>query len=923
MGKLIPRAIPTIYGGVTRQPHSVRRPNQVEEGKNALFSVVTGGFEKRPGTQHVAQMTTLDNTTEYRVHPIDRDSSEQYFVLLDPNGEIYVIDTIDGSFKTVTIGDSTRYFLVEATNIDATGLLDTVSLSDAQSFGFDANDAYRIFHDDTQFDWEFKCTDGAIVFDIEGSADGIVWNDIATGKTGTSGSFSTTVDAVAAGDHNYIRVEVTTAAGTADDHLTLYATFKDKTYLYLDVDGPEDYSLTTVADYTFIVNRNHVARLAEADIGTVTDVARSTVVGTPPAGLPAPTATGNIYKVIDDNNEFTSYYVIDDTVEGVYVEYPDPNAHNAFDQSSLPHQLLREADGSFTFSASNYLARGAGDELLTPAPKFIGETVSDVVFFRERLGFLAGESIYLSRTGFPFSMWPEKAITQLDTDPVEREARATDVNILKFATVFRKLLFCTGERAQWELTALEKFTPTTAAFDRATAYPASPVAPPQPMGDVLYFPSSGQSFTTIYEYFFDESQLSNTAADVTKHVIDYVPNDVLQMAADAQTGTLFALSTGAQNKLYVYRTFFDGTEKIQSSWAEYVFGATEADAFIHGISVFSGFLVMLIERGDGFIYVEQTPIDREASNAAMGYIPLVDQRQIVTGTYVSAHECTYWDPTWSHSDDAEVVLGPNFTGDDIGRRMTLFYPPQKRLVLVSVAAGETLVVDDGTTSQTYTAHATTTTTANREFSISGSDAADAGELVTCINDATDGHPTISATDLGAGIVRLDVDDPCDGLLSAPTGTAIDNATISVTDTDQRVAARGEHDDDQAYIGRVYTLTVELSKQYMREDGDSPAILDGRLQIRDITFSHENTGYYKVAVTPLQRTVDNYEFTGRTIGETENQIGSAPIDDRGTFMALVNSNGETVKIEVINDTPFPSVITAATWRGFFNEITRQG
>jgi hypothetical protein len=885
--------------------------------------VVTGGFEKRPGTQFLSQQTSLDNTTEYRVHPIDRDSSEQYFVLLDPKGEIHVIDSIDGSAKTVNIGDSVRYFLVEAIKCDATGVMDTSALVNAQGFGWDSSDRYQIMHADTQFDWEFKLSDAATTFKIEGSADGSVWNDIATGKTGASGSFSTTVDAVATGDHNYIRVNITVAAGTAADTLTLWATFKDKTYLFLNADGPEDYSLTTVADYTFIVNRNHVVRLAEADSGTVTDVARDTIVGTPPAGLPAPTATGDIYKVIDDQNEFTAYYVIDDTVEGVYVEYPDPNAHNAFDQSSMPHQLLREADGTFTFSASSYTARAAGDELLTPAPKFVGETVSDVVFFRERLGFLASESIYLSRTGLPFNMWPEKAITQLDTDPIEREARATDVNILKFATVFRKLLFVTGERAQWELTALEKFTPSTAAFDKATSYPASPVASPQAMGDVLYFPSSGQTFTTIYEYFFDESQLSNTAADVTKHVIDYVPNDILQMATDTQTGTLFALSTGAQHKLYVYRTFFDGNDKIQSSWAEYTFGASESEAFIHGIAVFSGFLVMLVERNDGFIYLEQMPIDREAANAAMGYIPLMEQREIVTGTYVSAHDCTYWEPTWNHNDDCEVVLGPNFSGDDIGRRMTLIYPGQKRLVLASVVAGETLIISDGTTSQTYTAHATTTDTTAREFDISGNDAADAGELVTCINDATDGHPTISATDLGAGIIRLDVDDPCDGTISASTGTAIDNLTITETDTDNRIAARGQHDDAQAYVGRQYTLTVELSKQYMREDADSPAILDGRLQLRDITFSHEDTGYYKVRVTPIQRTALDYEFTGRTIGDNQNQIGAAPIDDRGTFTSLVNSDGETAKIEVINDTPFPSVITAATWRGFFNEITRQG
>jgi hypothetical protein len=53
----------------------------------------------------------------------------------------------------------------------------------------------------------------------------------------------------------------------------------------------------------------------------------------------------------------------------------------------------------------------------------------------------------------------------------------------------------------------------------------------------------------------------------------------------------------------------------------------------------------------------------------------------------------------------------------------------------------------------FTAHASTTTVANREFSISGNDTADAAELVTCINDATYGVPGVFATS-AAGVVTL-------------------------------------------------------------------------------------------------------------------------------------------------------------------------
>ena len=58
----------------------------------------------------------------------------------------------------------------------------------------------------------------------------------------------------------------------------------------------------------------------------------------------------------------------------------------------------------------------------------------------------------------------------------------------------------------------------------------------------------------------------------------------------------------------------------------------------------------------------------------------------------------------------------------------------------------------------FTAHATVTTPANREFSISGNDTADAAELVICINDAAYGVPGVTASN-AAGAVTLIATDP--------------------------------------------------------------------------------------------------------------------------------------------------------------------
>lgn len=900
MGKLAEQTIPTLFGGVSRQPASVRRVNQVETADNTLMSVVTGGFEKRPASQLIDKLSYIDADKEYRVHPVDRDPTNQLFFAINSEG-IQAINTITGAEIDVATGDSTRYFLIEQENINSTGIV--------QLDGADMSLQLQPDSTETTFAWDFALSDTGTVFKIEGSADGVTWNDIATGKTGASGTFNTTIGAVATDDHNYIRVNITTGAAAADDTITLKATFKDLTYL-LGAD-PEDFQVATVADTSFVTNRTVKTRMAEADSGTITSTVQKF------ADLPSPTGSGNIHRVEGtDADGFGTYFVIDDATNSVWDEHVDPTAHNSFDASSLPHTITRQTDGTFIFAAAAWEDRRAGDEDITEEPAFIGKEIQDVAFFRNRLTFLADEEVYTSQSGSVFDMWPEKATEVLDTDPISRAATTSDINILKFAAVFRKTLFLTSSAAQFELNSESKFTPETAVLDLVTTYAASPIAKPKAMQDSLYFAAkSAETAAIIYEYFTDEITLTSKAAEITKHVVNYIPSDVLQIASDPATNTLYILSTGEQNSLYVYRTFFDGTEKLQSSWARYTYGSTEADAYIHGMAVFSGYLVLMIERDDGAIYLEQAPVETEDADADLGFIPLLDQREVVTGTYDSGNDVTSWDLTFEHKDDAQVITGPAFT--EPGYDPPMFYPDRYTLTLSSVAAGETIVING----LTFTAHASTTTTADREFDISGNDTADAGELATVINDGTDGLPGVTATDNADGTLTLNVDDAADGSITTPTGTAIDNATIVAVEKGDIVAARTDLTAGDVWIGRPYTMSVQLSKLYFR-NREGAAVITGRLQLKDITFLLEDTGYIKVEVTPTARDAYEYTFEGKTLGSEDTTIGSPAIAESTSFKVPVYANSEKVTITLSNDQPQPCVVTAAAWRGFFNELSRQ-
>jgi hypothetical protein len=924
MGALVEQPIPTLFGGVSTQPAPVRKANQTETGDNAMFSIFTGGFEKRPGTQLINELTFLNTANEYAVHPIDRDAANQYFLLV-ADSEILAVNAITGAQVTVTVGDSTRYFLIDNfSQGTSTGVLSYSPTESVTQLAFDSSE--------TSVFWEWEMDDAVTGrWKIEGSADNAVWNDIATGKGGAaSGSFSTTLDAVATGDHNYIRVTVTTGMAGATDGITLKGTFKDLTYLRGVT--PETVRLVSVADATFITNTAVTMRMAQASKGTVTNTKQTF------SDLAAPTGAGTLHRVTGtDTSGFGTYYVIDDTDTSTYIEIVDPNGHNTIDPTSMPHKIT--FDGStFTYSAATWTDKAAGDDDVTPPPNILGGDLvdspytqhgppdglecQDVNFFRNRLVLLADEQAFCTQAGDVKNVWPEKAVEVLDSDPVERAATTNEVNILKFCAVFRKILFATSQRAQFELTANNAFTPESATFDQATSYSASPVCPPTSMGDVLYFASKGLRHALVYEYFFDDATLSNTAADITAHVEGYIPNDLLSMVTDPTESTVFCLTTAEQNNLYVYKTFFDGTKKLQSSWAKYILGASESDAFIHGMATMSGYLVILVERlmpdATTAFFLEQMPIEREEQDVTVGFTPFLDQREVLSGTYDSGTDCTRWTTSYAHNDDVEIVLGPAAT--EPGREITPLYPDKYTLTLATVLAGETFILNG----QTYTAHATTTTTANREFSISGNDIADAGELATTINDATDGSTTVDAVDNGDATITLTLTDRCDVAgITTPTGTAITNTTIVATEVNDELAITGDISAGSVWAGVPYTLSVQLSEFFFRDgEPEGKPVITGRLQMRDITLKLETTGYVKATVVLGGRTNKEFTFEGKTLGSAETVIGSASIASSTTFKVPIWANSEFADVVISSDRPTPVVITSAAWRGFFNEITRQ-
>jgi hypothetical protein len=128
--------------------------------------------------------------------------------------------------------------------------------------------------------------------------------------------------------------------------------------------------------------------------------------------------------------------------------------------------------------------------------------------------------------------------------------------------------------------------------------------------------------------------------------------------------------------------------------------------------------------------------------------------------------------------EAEILFGVD--GVDT-QNIIVFtaYISEMKVTLTTVLAGHTITIND----LTFTAHAATTTPANREFSIAGAtDTLDADELVTCINDATYGVPGVTAVN-NAGVITLTAATPGKDAITVSTGDS--TFAIATTDTSKQ------------------------------------------------------------------------------------------------------------------------------------------
>jgi len=587
---IVSRAIPTLLRGVSQASDSSKQSDHADIQDNADSNPVVG-LVKRSGIQHI---TNLSTSTLGNVHiqTINRDVNEQYVAIFS-NGNVKVYE-LDGTEKTVNKPDGTTYLNTSNPRNE----IKTVTIAD---FTFVVNTSVTTAMDTTL------------------SAGNITQAVIFIKQVSNDTVYSVTVDGVTVTDDTTSDSSLSTAQVATDlanglsSGLSGFNIARNGSVIHVKKADGSNFSIDgsdTQGNTQLQVVKNSVQRFTD---------------------LPTVSPNGYVVEVKgDENTNFDNYYVKFVTnnggtfEEGQWEETIEAGIPFKFNYSTMPHVLIRQADGNFRFArvdGDTYTVSGqsfelpkwgertAGDEESALDPSFIGRNINNVFFFRNRLGFLADDNVILSNVSEFFNFFPDTVLTVVDSHPIDVAASHTKVAILKHAVTMGEQLILFSEQTQFVLSSsADNLTPTTANVLVATEFESSDDAAPVGSGSSIYFLTKKGTFAGIREYITQTDVTLKDAANITIHVPRLIPSNIFKLAVSNNQDILVCLGTDNPNKLFINRWLFGGQgQKVLNSWFTFTINANRR---IKNIDFIGTDLFLVIEE-DNVVTLEKLPFESD------------------------------------------------------------------------------------------------------------------------------------------------------------------------------------------------------------------------------------------------------------------------------------------------------------------------
>jgi len=297
------------------------------------------------------------------------------------------------------------------------------------------------------------------------------------------------------------------------------------------------------------------------------------------ADLPNVCKHGYVVKVANSDAEEDDYYVKffghnDRDGEGIWEECAKPGTNIEIDPGTMPLQLVRQANGTFTLSTVTWDNAQVGDTSIdgtNPQPSFIGNTINKMMFFRNRLVLLSDENVIMSRPGDFYNFWVKSAIQFTATDPIDISCSSEYPAIIYDGIQVNTGLVLFTKNQQFMLTTdSDILSPLTAKINFISAYNFNHKTNPFSLGTTIGFIDNVGQHSRLMEMARVLREGEPDVIEQSKVVSELLDKDLNIVSSSKENG-LLAFSEKDKTTLYCYKFFNTSDKRAHQAWFTWTF----------------------------------------------------------------------------------------------------------------------------------------------------------------------------------------------------------------------------------------------------------------------------------------------------------------------------------------------------------------
>jgi len=340
------------------------------------------------------------------------------------------------------------------------------------------------------------------------------------------------------------------------------------------IDANAGFSATQIGPGIYITSTNNATFSLEVAGGSQFDAlfGFQDNIGTS-ARLPLQCRNGYIVKIESSaGNDFDNIYVKFTTDNGqnngtgTWQECLAPGLVYELDASTLPHQLVRQADGTFSFNTVSWVIRKVGDDDTNPIPTFVGKTITDLFFYRNRFGFLSSDSVILSKAGDFFNFFATSALTATADDPIDIAASSTRPVFLNYVSPSSIGLVLYGQNEQFLLsTDSDILSPLSSKINTLSSYESDSSLHSVSLGTSQAFVSKTPLYTRLFELFDVSDEKPPVFRDNTQSVPELIPSSVDSIISSPGL-SMVSLASSQESTVYQFKYFNTSEKREIQTW---------------------------------------------------------------------------------------------------------------------------------------------------------------------------------------------------------------------------------------------------------------------------------------------------------------------------------------------------------------------